>query len=360
MISEFRLKLSPNALVALLIGGIFFLAFLPVWALADNVRPAYLELEELASGHIRVVWKVPLGQGLPPRFEPSLPEGYRMIPPQKTLETYDSIVETWEMMGPALGLAGARIGIDGLKETTMDALVRIRMSDGSVHRVVLRPTQSATTIPYTDRSGDDRLNFRGAVLEFLDTWRYVLLFSMALALSLVPLARRRNIVLCALALAAGALCGQALGGLTPGSGADTRQVASEAEAAKIVQRLMLNTYRAFMLAKDEEIYDTLARSVAGDFLGEVYLRNRESMRMRDSDGAMALIDQLDIKSIESMDRKRDGGIDIVATWDVYGSVYHQKHVHYRCNTYKARVIIEPTADYWKLVKLELLDEQRVM
>jgi hypothetical protein len=43
-----------------------------------------------------------------------------------------------------------------------------------------------------------------------------------------------------------------------------------------------------------------------------------------------------------------------------GSVHHQKHVHYRCNTYTAEVIIKPTENYWKLVKIQLLDEQRVL
>jgi hypothetical protein len=58
--------------------------------------------------------------------------------------------------------------------------------------------------------------------------------------------------------------------------------------------------------------------------------------------------------------KKDGSIGIAANWDVYGSVYHQKHVHYRCNTYSAEVIIKPTENYWKLVKIQLLDEQRVL
>jgi hypothetical protein len=135
---------------------------------------------------------------------------------------------------------------------------------------------------------------------------------------------------------------------------------TKAEAAKILQGLMLNTYRAFMLERDEDVYDTLARSVAGEFLSEVYLQNREKLRMGNADGALAIIQQLDIKSIEAMDRKKDGSIGIVANWDVYGSVHHQNHVHYRCNTYTAKVIIKPTDEYWKLSKIELLDEQRVL
>jgi len=104
----------------------------------------------------------------------------------------------------------------------------------------------------------------------------------------------------------------------------------------------------------------LARSVSGEFLSEVYLQNRGKMRMSDSDGTMAIIHQLDIKTIDSMAQQKEGRIGIVANWDVYGSVHHQKHVHYRCNTYTAEVIIKPTENYWKLVKIQLLDEQRVL
>jgi len=76
--------------------------------------------------------------------------------------------------------------------------------------------------------------------------------------------------------------------------------------------------------------------------------------------ALICVQNSGIKSIESMEKKRDGHIGIVANWDIYGSVYHQKHVHYRCNTYTAEVIIKPTDNYWKIVKIELLDEQRIL
>jgi hypothetical protein len=135
---------------------------------------------------------------------------------------------------------------------------------------------------------------------------------------------------------------------------------SKTEAAKILQGLLLNTYRAFMLQRDEDIYDTLARSVSGEFLSEVYLQNRESLRMGGSDGALAIVHQLDIKSIDTMERNRDSSLTMEVNWDVYGSVHHQRHVHYRCNTYRAQVTIEPSEQYWKLVRIQLLDEQRVL
>jgi hypothetical protein len=49
-----------------------------------------------------------------------------------------------------------------------------------------------------------------------------------------------------------------------------------------------------------------------------------------------------------------------ATWDVYGSVRHLNHLHFRCNTYKAELTIVPRDNYWKLTSLQLLDEERVI
>jgi hypothetical protein len=356
----FQFKISQWTFTKLSIWGFLFWFLIPGAALADNIRPAYLEIEESASGNIRVVWKVPRGQGIPPQFEPSFPEHFRMISPRKRLKTNNAIVETWNMIGGEDGLVGAQIRLDGLKQTSTDALVRIRLSDGSVHRVVLRPTETTTTIPDPRKTKDKQKKSQTSLLQFIDRWRYGLLLSTAFVLSLLPEARRRGIVLCTVALIAGALCGHSLGRLPVVDNVFNQNIPSKAAAAKILQGLMLNTYRAFMLKEDEDIYDALARSVSGEFLSEVYLQNRENMRMGDSDGAVAIIQKLDIKSIDSMAQKKDGRIGIAANWDVYGSVYHQKHVHYRCNTYTAEVVIRPTENHWKLVKIQLLDEQRVL
>jgi len=136
------IKVIRNVLCSLTIG-----LTIPVLALADNVRPVYLEIEERSSGKIQVVWKVPLGQGLPDDLRPSFPERFKVVPPKKNVQTSSAHIEIWEMIAGGGGLAGAQIGINGLVQTTTEALVRIRLSDGSIHRVVLRPTRAVTTIP---------------------------------------------------------------------------------------------------------------------------------------------------------------------------------------------------------------------
>jgi hypothetical protein len=82
--------------------------------------------------------------------------------------------------------------------------------------------------------------------------------------------------------------------------------------------------------------------------------------MKESEGASTLVDRLDIKAVESMKRLKAGGIAMVASWDVYGSVSDSGHIHYRCNTYRAELTMVPTEDYWKLTGFQLLDEERVI
>jgi hypothetical protein len=327
---------------------------------ADNIRPAYLDIEEFESGVLSVVWKVPLNQNLPARFRPSFPEAFKVSSPRKRVTTPNAVIEKWTVVCGKEKLAGATIGIEGLDETTTDALVRIQLADGSLHRAVLRPTESSTTVPASEPTVSQREGGAGSVLRLANRWRYVLLLFVAWLLSMAPAARRRGIMICTVALVAGSLCGHALGGLPVHDGLFGPKMPSEMEAKRILRGLMLNTYRAFMLDKDEAIYDVLARSVAGEFLSEVYLQNREALRIDSADGAMSIINRLDIKSIESMKRLKNGAIAIVVNWDVYGSVRHWKHIHFRCNTYKADLTITPTDNYWKLTGVQLLDEERVI
>ena len=56
-------------------------------ARADDVRPAYLDLDEFEPGAFRVVWKVPVNLDVPPRFGPSFPESFRAIAPKERVDT---------------------------------------------------------------------------------------------------------------------------------------------------------------------------------------------------------------------------------------------------------------------------------
>jgi hypothetical protein len=324
------------------------------------MQPAYLNVEELQSGALRVTWQVPLNQSLPARFGPAFPESFKSVPPEERVETSTAVVRSWTMVGGAGGLDGAKLGILGLAETAMDTLVRVQFRDGSLHRVVLRPTTPFTTLPSSGATLADANSPSKPIVQAFGRWRYVLLFIVALGLSLTLAARRRGILLCTLALIVGSLVGQGLTELPLREQLSRDPLPSDNETKRIVSGLMLNTYRAFMLEDDEQIYDVLSRSVAGELLNTIYLQNRETFRMDPDDAALSLVNRLDVKTVESVKPMADGAISMVVEWDVYGSVYHWEHVHFRCNTYKAELSIAPMDGYWKLTRLQLLDGKRVI
>ena len=346
--------------IVLLLTGVMLCPAVCDTALADNIRPAYLDIEEFEPGAFRVVWKVPLNQNVPARFRPSFPESFKVSSPTKRVRTLNAVIEKWTMVSGTGDLGGATIGIEGLEETTTDALVRIQLADGSLHRAVLRPTERSTTVPASSPTVSEGEGGLRSVIRLADRWRYVFLLLGAWLLSFTPGARRRGIMICAVALIVGSLSGHALGRLPVHNKLFGPEIPSDGEAKRILRGLMLNTYRAFMLDNDEVIYDVLARSVDGEFLNEIYLQNKEAMRIDATDGAVSIVDRLDVKSIESMKRLKNGAIALVANWDVYGSVRHWDHIHFRCNAYRAELTIVPTDNYWKLTALQLLDEQRVI
>ncbi len=275
------------------------------------------------------------------------------------VEASDGLVRKWTMVIEDGDLVGTRVGINGLEQTTTEALVRVRLADDSSFRAVLRPTEPAVTIAQETDAAQKRPSRSQAVLQAVNRWRYALLIPLAWAISLRPRARKRGLVWCALALGAGGLCGHVLG-QSPGLSLRVSSLPPEADVKRALQGLMLNTYRAFMLQEDELIYDCLARSVEGEFLGEVFLQNREILSMQEEDAALTLINGLDIKSIDHMSRDSEGRLQLRARWDAYGKVHHWQHVHFRCNTYEAEVTLVPTEDYWKLTKVQVLNEERVL
>jgi hypothetical protein len=329
-------------------------------ALADNVCPAYLDVEELEPGSLRVIWKVPRGQRLPTSFSPAFAESFRVASPKNRVEMPDAIIEKWSLVCAAGDLQGATISVNGLGETTMDALVRIQLADGSTHRAILRPTENSMTVPVSELNVSQGKSGIPSAHLYTHHWLYLFLFSAAWLLSVNARVKQRGILFCAVALVAGSLCGHALGRLPFVERLHDSGIPSDAEAKRILHGLMMNTYRAFVLDNDEEVYDVLARSVEGEFLREVYLQNIATLRIDDSDTAESIIERLDIRSIESKKRLKSGAIEIVANWDVYGSVRHWDHIHFRCNAYRAMLTIVPTGDYWKLSSVQVLDEERVI
>ena len=68
----------------------------------------------------------------------------------------------------------------------------------------------------------------------------------------------------------------------------------------------------------------------------------------------------EIELVELETGPGDGaGFRAEAVWNVRGSVGHWGHIHERRNRYRAELRVAPVDGAWKLVGLELLEEERL-
>ena len=132
------------------------------------------------------------------------------------------------------------------------------------------------------------------------------------------------------------------------------------EAARVVDDLLTNIYRAFDLRDEEAVYDRLEVSVSGDKLSDIYLESRRALELENRGGARARVDDVEILEVRSVRRDGEGGFRVEAVWTVSGSVNHFGHVHYRQNRYDAALHIRADAGVWKIYQVDVLDERRIL
>ena len=139
-----------------------------------------------------------------------------------------------------------------------------------------------------------------------------------------------------------------------------RPLAPPGEATQtVVVDLLRNVYQAFDYREESDIYDTLERSVSGDLLTEIYLETRRGLELANQGGARAKVKSIEMQDMDIQAAEQPGAFRARATWNVNGSVGHWGHVHTRVNQYQAELLIQAIDNRWKLVAMNVLQEQRL-
>ena len=139
-----------------------------------------------------------------------------------------------------------------------------------------------------------------------------------------------------------------------------RPLAPPDEATAIVVKdLLRNVYQAFDYREESDIYDTLERSVSGDLLTDIYLETQRSLELANQGGARAKVKSVELQDIEILPADEPAAFRANATWNVNGSVGHWGHVHTRSNQYQAELLIQAIDGRWKLIDMNVLQEQRL-
>jgi len=129
-------------------------------------------------------------------------------------------------------------------------------------------------------------------------------------------------------------------------------------AIPVLEQILENIYRAFEYPTEEAIYDNLAKSVAGDTLADLYLEYRRRIEKVARGGPRVKVLDLSVGSVGGVDRV-DGGVEVDASWTVSGQITHFGHVHERINEYRARVRLTADEEIWKLLQIEIIEENRL-
>ena len=133
-------------------------------------------------------------------------------------------------------------------------------------------------------------------------------------------------------------------------------------ARLIMSKVLSDTYRALNIDDEEELYDTLAESVTGDLVSDLYLDNRRRLTAGTRRGT-----EITIRGVSVLDigepaevAGAQGGYSYNCRWAVTARVQHLQHVHHRQQIYSGVLTLRAEGNRWKIAGVELHSEDRVV
>ena len=190
--------------------------------------------------------------------------------------------------------------------------------------------------------------------SFLSNYNFGIAFFIAAALLFalsrrIPRERRRPAILGIAILAL-------MGSLILRSNSSNAPLTDE-QATTIVDQLLHNIYHAFAYRDESRIFDTLATSVSGDLLEDLYLDIRSGLELETGGGPRVKIHRVVLGEC-TPDLSASPGFHASAAWTASGNVSHWGHIHPRRNKYRGDLTIEPIEGAWKVTDVQILQEER--
>ena len=115
--------------------------------LADEFRPALLEITESEPGRYAVLWKVPLQNGQTLDLSPTFPPHIKQMGPASARVVQGDSIEQSTWTSETGSLVGGTIEIAGLSALPIDVIVQIDMANGEEHSAILRPATPSYVVP---------------------------------------------------------------------------------------------------------------------------------------------------------------------------------------------------------------------
>jgi hydrogenase/urease accessory protein HupE len=151
-------------------------------AFAHEVRPAFLQIDQMAPTRFEITWKQPTMGDVAIHLAPHLSAGWLDAPPADQYAAEGFLIRKWSVAARPNQLQGQTVGIEGLENTITDVVVRIRLKDGDASQTILRPDSTSYRIPAEERAPANILAFLAAGVQHILTGPDHLLFLLGLLL----------------------------------------------------------------------------------------------------------------------------------------------------------------------------------
>lgn len=143
------------------------------------------------------------------------------------------------------------------------------------------------------------------------------------------------------------------------------RIPEEIQAKEIFAALHGNVYRAFDYQTEDDIYEVLAQSVAGELLDDIYRDIYKGLILRDDGGSISKVDKVeilrsDLQEVVPGTAGKNSQFKILCDWRVCGSVEHSGHAHRRVNEYSAIYTLGLFGKKWKISGIEICEQKRII
>jgi len=167
----------------LLLLAVFATLFTSAGAIAHEVRPAYLEIDQTAPTKYLVTWKQPTMGDVAIHLVPHISNGWLNKQPVDQYAAGGFMIRTWKTTAPQpSALEGQTVLIEGLQDTITDTFVRIKLSGGRQFDNILRPDSPSFRISFADGQSMGLSSFLILGIQHILTGPDHLLFLLGLLL----------------------------------------------------------------------------------------------------------------------------------------------------------------------------------
>ena len=151
-------------------------------AIADELRPGYLEMRQISPGAYHLLFKIPArGEDLRLAVYLKLPEGTQDVAPPRASFSDGAYAERRTVRREG-GLVGQPVAIEGLSATSTDVLVRIESLAGAIQTERLSPTRTTFVVQATPGAGEVAATYLRLGVEHILFGFDHLLFVLALVI----------------------------------------------------------------------------------------------------------------------------------------------------------------------------------